>query len=108
MQDDWKSGKQLTFNLGFRYDAIPHNYERYNQLANFVPGDFVASAAQAPGAGGTLNPNGPGFDTPAGTTTPFYHNGMRIAGSAGFLRWLTVIYSGESKRMYRRRDLRTG
>ena len=86
VQDNWKASKQLTLNLGFRYDAIPHNYERYNQLANFVPGDFVASAAQAPGADGTLNPNGPGFSTPAGTTTPFYLNGMRIAGSAGFPR----------------------
>ena len=86
VQDNWKVSKQLTLNLGFRYDAIPHNYERYNQLANFVPSDFVASAAQTPGADGTLNPNGPGFSTPAGTTIPFYLNGMRIAGSNGFPR----------------------
>ncbi len=84
--DNWKITRKLTLNLGIRYDALPHNYERFNEFANFVPGDFNAANAQAPGADQTLNPNGAGFSTPAGSKTPFYLNGIRLAGVNGFPR----------------------
>jgi len=84
--DNWKIARRLTLNIGVRYDALPHNYERFNRFANFVPADFNAANAQVPGADGTLSTSGPGFSTPAGLTTPFYLNGMQLAGVNGFPR----------------------
>jgi len=85
-EDNWKVTKKLTLNLGFRYDLLPHNYERFNEFANFVPADFNPANQQAPGSDGTLNPKGPGFSTPAGSSTAFYLNGMQLAGVNGFPR----------------------
>lgn len=85
-EDNWKVTKNLTLNLGFRYDALPHNYERYNQFANFVPANYNPANAQMPRSDGTLNPAGPGFSTPAGVSQPFYLNGMQLTGVNGFPR----------------------
>ncbi len=85
-QDNWKVTRKLTLNLGIRYDGLPHNYERFNEFANFVPADFSAANAQGPRSDGTLNPAGPGFVTPAGGTTAFYLNGIQLAGVNGFPR----------------------
>jgi hypothetical protein len=84
-EDNYKVTPRLTLNLGFRYDALPHNYERFNEFANFVPADYTASNAQTP-VNGTLNPNGPGFSTPNGISQPFYLNGIQLAGVNGFPR----------------------
>ena len=84
--DNWKVTKKLTLNIGLRYDALPHNYERFNRFANFLPSAYSAANAQTPRADGTLDPAGPGFSTPAGATNPFYLNGMQLAGVNGFPR----------------------
>ncbi len=84
-EDNWKVTKRLTLNLGFRYDAIPHNYERFNELANFVPANYDPTKAQTP-VNGTLNPTGPGFAVPPGGSQPFYLNGIQLAGVNGFPR----------------------
>ncbi len=86
--DNWHVLPQLTLNLGIRYDALPHVYEKNNRTANFVPGDFDFSNAQVPATDGTLNPNGPGFSQPAGAPVPYYLNGVRLAGVNGFPRGL--------------------
>ncbi|HEX4038688.1 MAG TPA: TonB-dependent receptor [Acidobacteriaceae bacterium] len=81
--DNWHVFPRLTLNLGLRYDALPHVYEKNNQVSNFVPADYSASAAQAPSVStGTLDPTGPGFQTVHGEA--FYLNGIRQAGVGGF------------------------
>jgi hypothetical protein len=80
--DDWHATPRLTLNLGFRYDFLPHVYDKFNQLGNFNPAAYSASNAQAPNpATGTLNPLGPGFKTVNGEA--FYLNGIEIAGQNG-------------------------
>jgi hypothetical protein len=89
VMDNWRVLPGLTLNLGVRYDALPHVYEKNNRTANFVPGDFNYADAQVPSASdGSLNPNGPGFSQPAGAEVPFYLNGVQLAGVNGFPRGL--------------------
>jgi len=74
--DNWHMTKNLSLQLGFRFGALPHAWERSNAVANFNPGAYSATAAPiwdcsaggtavTPCAGdasnGTLDPNGPGF-----------------------------------------------
>jgi len=85
--DNWHLLPRLTLNLGVRYDALPHVYEKNNRVANFVPADFSATDAQVPNAStGSLNVNGPGVQTLDGGT--FYLNGIVIAGQNGLPRGL--------------------
>jgi len=87
--DDWRANSRLTLNLGFRYDILPHNYEKNNQLGNFNPASYTAANAQAPSATtGYLNPAGPGFATVNGEA--FYLNGINLAGQNGTPRGLVA------------------
>jgi hypothetical protein len=80
--DNWHVTPRLTLNIGLRYDALPHAFERFNQFANFVPEDYLYALGNPVTAAGTLNP--------ASLTTfsgePFYLNGIREAGVNGFPR----------------------
>src|SRR5271170_7969668 len=88
-QDNWKVLPRLTLNLGIRWDAMPHVYEKNNRTSNFIPGDFNPADAQSPSAtNGSLDPTGPGFSQPAGAPVPFYLNGVQLAGVNGFPRGL--------------------
>jgi hypothetical protein len=82
VQDNWHIQPRLTLNLGIRFDGLPHAFERYNQFANFVPADYSESLGNPVTAAGTLNP--------AALTnfkgTPFYLNGIQLAGVNGFPR----------------------
>lgn len=85
--DNWHVTPKLTLNLGFRYDALPHGYEKNNQVANFVASSYSASSAQSPDpSSGDLNPAGPGFSIINGNS--FYMNGIRQAGVDGMPRGL--------------------
>jgi hypothetical protein len=85
--DNWRIAPRLTLNLGVRYDAMPHVYEKHNQVTNFVPADFSAANAQYPNpTTGSLNINGPGVQMVNGA--PFYMNGIEIAGQNGLPRGL--------------------
>jgi Carboxypeptidase regulatory-like domain len=80
--DNWHITPRLTLNLGVRYDALPHVYEKNNLVSNFVPSAFNYASAQVPNAStGDLNPGGPGFSTVNGVT--FYSNGIQLAGVGG-------------------------
>src|ERR1017187_2659789 len=86
--DNWHVTPRLTLQLGLRYDALPHAWERNNLLANFDPSTFLASAAPFWESNGSMLSTGPGFQTftIAGTAGPYYVNGMRLAGKGGFPR----------------------
>jgi hypothetical protein len=86
-QDNWHAMQGLTLNLGVRYDALPHVYEKDNRAGNFLPSAFSASNAQSPNPiTGALDPAGPGFSQPPGAPVPFYLNGVKLAGVNGFPR----------------------
>ncbi|HUZ93523.1 MAG TPA: TonB-dependent receptor [Edaphobacter sp.] len=80
--DNWHVTPRLTLNLGLRYDGIPHAFERFDQFANFVPGDYSATLGYPLNPDGTLNP---GSLTMYGNQA-FYLNGIKEAGVGGFPR----------------------
>jgi carboxypeptidase family protein len=84
--DNWHVTPRLTLQLGLRYDALPHAWERSNQVANFDPANYLSSQAPIWESNGSLDPTGPGFQTFNGV--PFYVNGMGLAGQNGFPRGL--------------------
>jgi hypothetical protein len=95
--DNWHLFPRLTLNLGVRYDALPHTYEKYNQVANFIPSTYQSANAATFNASGTIctttdvGTNGctapsPGLSTVNGET--FYLNGIQQAGQNGYPRGL--------------------
>jgi Carboxypeptidase regulatory-like domain len=78
--DNWHALPRLTLNLGLRYDALPHVYEKNNRTSNFLPSAFNPANAQVPRSDGTLDPSGVGFSQPPGAPVPFYLNGVVLAG----------------------------
>ncbi|MGA2534400.1 MAG: TonB-dependent receptor [Terracidiphilus sp.] len=80
--DNWHITPQLTLNLGLRYDALPHAFERYNQFANFVISDYLTALGNPVTAAGTLLPSS--LSTFNGQQ--FYLNGIEEAGANGFPR----------------------
>jgi len=98
--DNWHPSTRLSVQLGFRYDAMPHVWERQNRISYFNPAMY--STALAPQLDTTtgqicdgIDTNGgcvagipsPGLQTyqPIGTTvnTLFYMNGIAIEGQNG-------------------------
>jgi len=84
--DNWHVTPRLTLQLGLRYDALPHAWERSNAVANFDPALYLSSEIPQWNSDGSLNSNGPGFQTFGGV--PFYVNGMGLAGQNGFPKGL--------------------
>jgi len=93
--DNWRVSPRLTLNLGLRYDALPHTFEKLNNVANFVPSDYnpaegatfttSGTLCTAAGVGGCTAPS-PGLVSAQGQT--FYLNGIEAAGTNGFPRGL--------------------
>ncbi len=73
---------RLTLNLGIRFDAMPHAFERYDQFANFNSNDYDSSLGYPLNADGTLNPS----SLTDFHGTPFYLNGIHQAAVGGFPR----------------------
>ncbi len=88
VMDNWHPTPKLSIQLGVRYDALPHAYERANHISNFDPTQYLTSSAAAFQADGTLDTSGPGFQVVGGT--PFYLNGIYNAGNNGFPKGLVT------------------
>jgi hypothetical protein len=89
--DNWHITSRLTLNIGMRYDALPHAFERFNQFSNFVPADYLYALGNPVTAAGTLNPASLttfSCNTKVCSTNgePFYLNGIEDAGVNGFPR----------------------
>jgi hypothetical protein len=85
VNDNWKVSARLSLQLGLRYDALPHAWERNNDLANFEPSAYINSpviwSTTTPGA---IDPSSPGIQTPAGFGgASYYLNGMVRPGTNG-------------------------
>jgi len=89
VMDNWHVTPRLTLQLGLRYDALPHAWERSNQVSNFDAANYVSSAVPTwttNGGGNSIDAGSPGVATVNGL--PFYLNGMGLAGVQGFPRGL--------------------
>ncbi|MGA8529514.1 MAG: TonB-dependent receptor [Acidobacteriaceae bacterium] len=102
--DNWHATTRLTLNLGLRYDALPHVYEKFNRTANFVPSEYNPADAATFSTSGALCTSAtlpgcttvsPGFANPTNAPVAFYLNGIARPGVSGFPRglvksdWLT-------------------
>ena len=100
--DNWHVTSRLSVQVGVRYDAMPHVWERNNQVSNFVPslyqGALTPTFDSSSGAfcttsdtsNGCTGVNSPGLQsyTLSGVSTLFYMNGVAIAGQNGTPRAL--------------------
>ena len=85
VMDNWHVTPRLSLQLGLRYDALPHAWERNNAVANFNPANYLSS--QAPVWNGTLiSPTTQGLLSY--NSASFFVNGMGLAGQNGFPRGL--------------------
>lgn len=95
--DDWHIRPRLTLNLGVRYELLPHSYEKYNRLSNFVPGAYNYTNQAVFNADGSISSSSPGVGSVAGVALSsdlFYLNGIAIAGTNGTPSGLVNNYYG--------------
>jgi len=83
--DNWKVSPRLSLQLGLRFDALPHAWERNDDLTNFEPSQYIASpvdwSTQFPGA---IEATSAGVQTPIGFGgASYYLNGMVVPGTNG-------------------------
>ena len=79
--DNWHASSRLSVQLGLRYDALPHVWERSNQLSNFEPSQYQTALAPTFESSGAFAANSPGLQTFG--TARYYMNGIAIAGQNG-------------------------
>jgi hypothetical protein len=80
-QDNWHISGRLSVQYGFRYDAMPHVWERNNQVSNFEPSLYQTGLLPTFNADGSFASNSAGLVTNSIGT--FYLNGIAIAGQNG-------------------------
>ena len=81
-QDNWHVSSRLSLQYGFRYDLMPHVWERNNQVSNFEPALYQTGLAPTFNASdGSFTSNSPGLVTNSIGT--FYLNGIALAGQNG-------------------------
>jgi hypothetical protein len=81
-QDNWHVSNRLSVQYGFRFDALPHAWERNNRIASFDPSQYQgAMAPQFDPNTAAFLPGSPGLQKFEGAY--FYLNGVTIAGQGG-------------------------
>jgi hypothetical protein len=89
--DNWRVDRRLTLNLGVRYELLPHSYEAFNRVSNFVASDYINANAAVFNSDGSISSSSPGVGTVSGvplSNVPFYLNGIVLAGRNGVPRGL--------------------
>jgi len=97
-QDSWHVSHSLTFNYGLRWDRIEPWYEKYNQIATFVPGQQSVVFPGAPA--GILYPTDPGVSrtlAPPGNRDFAPRIGLAYSPSASGEGLLGKILGGPGK-----------
>ena len=80
--DNWKVSPRLNLQIGFRYDALPHAWERAGRVGNFDPYTYVQpNIPTLFNSDGSLNPGAPGFVSIGGVS--YYLNGIDLQGKNG-------------------------
>ncbi|MGA9670652.1 MAG: carboxypeptidase-like regulatory domain-containing protein, partial [Terracidiphilus sp.] len=83
-EDNWHVNSRLSLQYGFRYDMMPHTWERNNGVSNFNPAHYqpgLTTAASFDPLTGAFLPSAPGLQSNSIGT--FYMNGVDIAGQQG-------------------------
>ena len=80
--DNWHVTPRLTLQLGLRYDALPHAWERSNAVSNFNPDNYIANQTPVWLNDGTISSTSPAVNNVGGIN--YYLNGMGLAGVNGF------------------------
>lgn len=100
IQDNWRTTRHLTLNLGLRWDGLPHTYEANQMSSNFYPNLFDPAKSATFDSSGNIcsGPTDPGCTSasPGLGTSPvpilkglqFYENGIGIGGVAGIPKGL--------------------
>jgi hypothetical protein len=89
VNDNWKVNPNLSLQLGLRYDALPHAWERQNQTSNFDPATYI-NTPPTWNADGSIAPGSTGVYVPVGSEIPFYLNGIQIPGQNGYPKGLVT------------------
>jgi hypothetical protein len=89
INDNWKVNPRLSLQLGLRYDALPHAWERANLTSNFDPATYINTAPIWHGDG-SIDATSAGVYTPTGSAIPFYLNGIQIPGQNGYPKGLVT------------------
>jgi hypothetical protein len=86
VMDNWHVSSRLSLQLGIRYDALPHAWERGNFVGNFDQDLYVQTQLPIWDNSGAIDPASPDLYTFGGI--PSYINGTGLAGVNHFPRGL--------------------
>jgi hypothetical protein len=85
VNDNWHITPRISLQLGLRYDAMPHAWERQNLMGNFIPENYQSNELPIwDGTSGVIDPASPTLYTYQGI--PSYINGTGLAGQNKFPR----------------------